>query len=60
MASIAEMVDSINMVILTERRVTFEEIPEGTAYKIGHDDLSFSKVSCHLASQSVDPQSTKP
>ncbi len=50
MASIAEMVDS----------VTFEESPEGKAYKIGHDALSCSKFSCHLASQSIDPQSTKP
>ena len=44
------MEDCVNPLILTERRLTIENITEqlgtswGTAYKI--DDLSFSKVSC--------------
>ena len=39
MTSTSEMVDSVNVIILADRRVI---ISVGTAYKIVHDDLSFS------------------
>ena len=45
------MVDSVNAVILADRKVTIEDISEqlgisvDKVYKILHDDLAFSKIS---------------
>ena len=56
MASTPEMVDSVNTLILTDRRDIVEDISKqleisvGTAHKIVHDDLDFSKVICHCIS----------
>ena len=50
--STLEMVDSVNVLILVNRRVTIEEISEklgisvSITQKIVHDDLTFSKVNC--------------
>ena len=50
MESTPEMVDSVNMLILVDRRFTIDDISEqlrisvGTAHKIRLDDISFSKV----------------
>ena len=55
MVSSPEMLDSVNVLILANRRVRTEsisvqlEISASTAHKIVHDD--FSKVSCHWVSQ---------
>ena len=51
MPSTPEMVDSVNALILFDRRVTKEDISEleislSTTHKIMHDDLAFSNVSC--------------
>ena len=51
MANTPEMVESVNELILAERRVKTEDISDqqeisvDTANKIGHDDLAFSEVS---------------
>ena len=53
MASTPEMVDSVNMLILPDRRISIENISKqlgisvDTAHKILPDDLAFSKVICH-------------
>ena len=50
------MVDSVNVLIFTDRTVTIEDISEqlgvsvGTSHKIMYDDFAFSKVSCHSVS----------
>ena len=55
MVSPPEMLDSVNALILADRRIRIEDISEqleisaSTAHKIVHDD--FSKVSCHWVSQ---------
>ena len=49
------MVDSINALILSDNKVTIEDISEkkqtviamGSAHKIAHDNLAFSKDGCH-------------
>ena len=49
-----EMVDSVNAIILFDRRDTIKDTSGnflGTTQKIVHDDFSFSKVSCHRISQ---------
>ena len=54
MVSTPEMVDSVNAPILADRRVTIKDISKqlrifvGTAHKIVHDDIVFSKVNCRL------------
>ena len=56
MSNTQKMVNSVNALILINRRVTIEDISEqvgifvGTAHKIVYDDLAFSKVSCHWVS----------
>ena len=47
------MVDSVNTLVLANRKVTIEEnisdklvISVGSGHKIEHDELVFSKVSC--------------
>ena len=46
------MIKSVNNLIQTNRRVTVDDIARtlrlyvGTAHKIAHDDLDYSKVSC--------------
>ena len=56
MANTPEMVDSVDMFILADRRVEIEDISEklgisvGTAHKIVYDDLAFSQVSCYWVS----------
>ena len=51
MANRPEMVDSVNALILTDKRVTMEDIPEqleiskDTTHKIMYDDLDFSQFS---------------
>ena len=52
MATTSKIVNSVNPLILADRRVIIEGVSElqgisvGTAHKIVHDDLAFSKVSC--------------
>ena len=51
LAGLPEMVDSVNVLTLADRRNTIEDIYRqmgislGTAHKIVHDDLAFSNVS---------------
>ena len=51
--STPEIVDSVNVLILVDRKVPIRNMPEkmgismGTAHKIVHGDLAFSKLSCH-------------
>ena len=52
MATSLEMVDSFNAFILADIRIIIEEISEQlgisvhTGYKMVHNDLAFSKLSC--------------
>ena len=48
MVSTPEMVDSVNALILADRRVVSEQlgISVGTVHRIVYDDLDFSKASC--------------
>ena len=52
MASTPEMMDLVNALVFTNKRVKRENISEqlgisvGTAYKLVFDDLVFSKVNC--------------
>ena len=54
MMSTTEIEDSVNVLILTDRRVIKENISEqvgssvDTAHKIVYDDFYFSKIRCHL------------
>ncbi|XP_076445767.1 protein GVQW3-like [Babylonia areolata] len=47
-----EVIESVNDLIQSDRRVTVDDIARtlslsvGTAHKIVHDDLGYSKVSC--------------
>ena len=62
MVSTTEMVDSVNVLILADKWVTTEGISEqqkisvGTAYKIVHDDLAFSKVGFHWVPKMLTPE----
>ena len=52
----------VNVLILTDRRDTIEDISEqleismGTANKMEHDDLAFSKVSCYWMPKMLMPE----
>ena len=62
MSSTPEMVDSVNALILADRRVSIKDISEqlgislGTANKIVHDELAFSKVSCRWVPKTLTPE----
>ena len=53
MVNSPEMEESVNTLILVDRRVTIDDIseqlgiPVSTAHRIVYDDLAFSTVSCH-------------
>ena len=57
MPSTPDVGDSVNVLILADRRVTIEDLSEqlkismGTAYKIMHDDHVFFKVNGCWVSQ---------
>ena len=55
------MVDSVNALILAYWKFTIEDISEqlgisvGLAYKIIHDDITFSRVCCYWVSKMLTP-----
>ncbi|BFZ23541.1 hypothetical protein BsWGS_26580 [Bradybaena similaris] len=54
-----EVIESVNDLTQSERRVTVDDIARtlslsiGTAHKIFHDDLGYSKVSCRLVPKMI-------
>ena len=57
-----EVIESVNDLIQSDRRVTVNDIARtlslsiGTAHKVFHDDLGYSKVSCRWMPKLLTPE----